>query len=167
MSEVVGTCPPEAGVTRTIARSTYAGLLTVSLATILFQILLTRIFSVTIWYHFAFVAISVAMFGFAAAGVLIQCFPKYFADQIITHRITVSSLLCGTSMVASFIVHLLLPAHTYSSILGSARVVTTYVVVCIPFFFSGIVVCLSLTRFPAQLAPCTQRISSAQPWPAP
>ena len=60
MSEVVGTCPPEAGVTRTIARSTYAGLLTVSLATILFQILLTRIFSVTIWYHFAFVAISVA-----------------------------------------------------------------------------------------------------------
>ena len=151
MSEVVGTCPPEAGVTRTIARSTYAGLLTVSLATILFQILLTRIFSVTIWYHFAFVAISVAMFGFAAAGVLIQCFPKYFADQIITHRITVSSLLCGTSMVASFIVHLLLPAHTYSSILGSARVVTTYVVVCIPFFFSGIVVCLSLTRFPAQV----------------
>ena len=34
----------------------------VGAATLLFEILLTRIFSVTMWYHFAFVAISLALF---------------------------------------------------------------------------------------------------------
>ncbi len=41
----------------------YAGLFCVTLATLMHEILLTRIFSVTMWYHFAFMAISIAMFG--------------------------------------------------------------------------------------------------------
>ena len=40
----------------------------VGAATLLFEILLTRVFSVTMWYHFAFVAISLALFGIAASG---------------------------------------------------------------------------------------------------
>ena len=42
---------------------TYAGLFMVTLATLMYEILLTRIFSVTIWYHYAFMAISIALFG--------------------------------------------------------------------------------------------------------
>ncbi len=54
-------------------------------------------------------------------------------------------------MVVSFLVHLLVLSKGQGSTLGSAQVVITYIVVCIPFFFSGIVVCLSLTRFAAQV----------------
>jgi len=36
----------------------------------MYEILLTRIFSVTMWYHFAFVAISVALFGMTLARSL-------------------------------------------------------------------------------------------------
>ena len=43
--------------------STYIGLFFVALATLMYEILLTRIFSVTMLYHFAFVALSLAMFG--------------------------------------------------------------------------------------------------------
>ena len=39
------------------------GLFCVTLSTLMHEIVLTRIFSVTMWYHFAFVAISVALFG--------------------------------------------------------------------------------------------------------
>jgi hypothetical protein len=53
------------------SRFTYAGLFLVALATITHQILLTRIFSVTMWYHFAFVAISIAMFGLTAGALLV------------------------------------------------------------------------------------------------
>ena len=42
---------------------TYVGLFLIALATLMYEILLTRIFSVTMWYHFAFVAVSIAMFG--------------------------------------------------------------------------------------------------------
>jgi len=45
------------------SRLTYLGLALISLATIVLEIVLTRIFSVTMWNHFAFVAVSIAMFG--------------------------------------------------------------------------------------------------------
>ncbi|MBI4863201.1 MAG: hypothetical protein HY815_23480, partial [Candidatus Riflebacteria bacterium] len=50
---------------------TYAGLFVVTLATLMYEILLTRIFSVTMWYHYGFVAISVAMFGMTVWALLL------------------------------------------------------------------------------------------------
>ncbi|MCH8162214.1 MAG: hypothetical protein IIB88_10020 [Chloroflexi bacterium] len=41
----------------------YGGLFFTTLSTLTYEILLTRIFSVTMWYHFAFVAVSVACVG--------------------------------------------------------------------------------------------------------
>lgn len=44
------------------------GLFLVTLSGLMFEIGLTRIFSATIWYHFAFVAISVALLGWGLGG---------------------------------------------------------------------------------------------------
>ena len=46
----------------------YLGVFLVTLSGLLFEIALTRIFSATIWYHFAFVAISVALLGWGLGG---------------------------------------------------------------------------------------------------
>ena len=40
-------------------------------ATIALELLLTRIFSVTMYYHFAFMVISIAMLGLSVSGVAI------------------------------------------------------------------------------------------------
>ena len=56
---------------QTASLSTYAGLFLIALSTLMYEILLTRIFSVTMWYHFAFVAISVAMFGMTAGALIV------------------------------------------------------------------------------------------------
>src|SRR4026208_1138841 len=40
-----------------------------TLATLLMELALTRIFSVVFYYHFAFLAISIALFGLGAGGV--------------------------------------------------------------------------------------------------
>ena len=40
-----------------------------TLATLLVELALTRIFSVVFYYHFAFLAISIALFGLGAGGV--------------------------------------------------------------------------------------------------
>ena len=58
---------PDAAPVRAGAR-TFAGLFLVTLSTLTYQLLLTRTFSVTMYYHFAFVAISVTMFGMAVGA---------------------------------------------------------------------------------------------------
>src|SRR5437016_1305276 len=46
-----------------------AAISTVSFATLLLELSLTRLFSVVLFYHFAFLAISVALLGLGAGGV--------------------------------------------------------------------------------------------------
>ena len=40
-------------------------------AILMIELALTRIFSVTMYYHFAFLAISIALFGLSASGVYV------------------------------------------------------------------------------------------------
>src|SRR5213082_313494 len=45
------------------------GVALISCALLMTELALTRIFSVTMYYHFAFLAISIALFGVSASGV--------------------------------------------------------------------------------------------------
>ena len=47
----------------------YLGVALTTLATLLLELALTRIFSVVFYYHFAFLSISIALFGLGAGGV--------------------------------------------------------------------------------------------------
>ena len=55
---------------------TYIGLFLTTLSLLQFELFLTRIFSVTMWYHFAFMAISLAMFGLAAGAIFVELMKK-------------------------------------------------------------------------------------------
>src|SRR5438477_5002665 len=48
-----------------------SGIAAVSAALLMTELALTRIFSVTMYYHFAFLAISIALFGLSASGVFV------------------------------------------------------------------------------------------------
>ncbi|HEX7508558.1 MAG TPA: hypothetical protein VF550_17425 [Polyangia bacterium] len=52
-----------------------------SCSTIAFELLLTRIFSVTMYYHFAYMVISIAMLGLSISGVSIYLFPRFFRPR--------------------------------------------------------------------------------------
>src|SRR5262245_11762856 len=115
----------------------------------MYEILLTRIFSVTMWYHFAFMAISIAMFGMTAGAVLVYFFPEYFKPERTNHHLGLFSLLFALSTVISFLIDLRIPFITSDQL----RIVSfTYLITAIPFVFSGICVSLALTRFPQQLS---------------
>ena len=62
-------------------RSTFIGLFLVTLATLAYQILLTRIFSVTIRYHFAFLTVSIAMLGMTIGAIAVYLFPVAFSKE--------------------------------------------------------------------------------------
>ena len=133
-------------------KKTYAGLFMVTLATLMYEILLTRIFSVTMWYHFAFMAISVTMFGMSVGAILVYAFPNYFTVERVKDLLALSSLGFAVSIVFSLLTHLSIPFAVHESIVGLYSIALTYAAVSLPFVFSGVCVCLALTKFPQQVS---------------
>lgn len=113
----------------------------------MYEILLTRIFSVTMWYHFAFVAVSVALFGMTVGALIVHLLPHRFPVELTKERLFQASLLFGVSIVLSFVTQLAIPFDPEWSLLGVYSIAFTYLVISVPFIFSGIVVSLTLTRF--------------------
>src|SRR6266849_1802737 len=135
-----------------LSKKSYAGLFLLTLCTLMYEILLTRIFSVTMWYHFAFVAISVAMFGMSAGAILVYQFPNFFTETRAKHHLALSCLLFAVTIVATFMTHLSIPFVVHKSLVGLYAIAFNYAVVSVPFIFSGIAVCLALTKFPSQVS---------------
>ena len=113
-------------------RSVYVGLFLLTLATIVYEIALTRIFSVTMWYHFAFVAISVAMFGMTVGALIVYLRPGWFHAEQLSYALGANALLFGVTIVLSLLTQLAVPFAVSMSLLGVYTVVLTYVVVAIP-----------------------------------
>jgi hypothetical protein len=131
--------------------ATYAGLFLVTLSTLMYEIALTRIFSVTMWYHFAFVAISVALLGLTAGALLVHLQPQRFRDANVRAILWRYSLLFSVSLALCFITQLSIPFMPARNLAAAWSVVLTCAVISVPFVFSGVVVCLALTRFPKQV----------------
>jgi hypothetical protein len=132
-------------------RGTYAGLFCVTIATLMFEILLTRIFSVTMYYHYAFLAISVAMFGMTAGAIAVYIRPGYFSPDRSKEHLARSASWFALAVVIGFLTHLCVPFVIHRSITGLVAVGLIYSSVSLPFFFSGICVSIALSRFPSQL----------------
>jgi spermine/spermidine synthase len=139
--------PVRAGV------GTFAGLFLVTLATLTYQLLLTRTFSVTMYYHFAFVAISVTMFGMAVGAIAVYLRPRLFVPERVARHLAIGSVLFAITIVLSYLTHLAIPFVIEPSVVSVYALGLTYAALSVPFVMSGIVVSLALTRFPKQVGP--------------
>ena len=136
-----------------MGKGTYAGLFVVTLATLMYEILLTRIFSVTMWYHYAFMAISIAMFGMTVGALAVYLWPGFFREERTRFHMAWSALLFSVTMVFSLMILLCFPLVTGPSVLALFSMGLNYAAISIPFAFSGLCVCLALTRFPGRVGP--------------
>jgi hypothetical protein len=128
--------------------SFYAGLGFVTAATLMLQIVETRIISVTSWYHLAFFVISIAMFGLTAGAVWVYLrAPDYRSDHL-SYHLTVASLAFALTMVGALLVQLTIVTSLPASVMSLVVWTEFAVALSIPFFFSGVVVSLALTRSP-------------------
>ncbi len=130
----------------------YGGLFLTTLSTLMYEILLTRIFSVTMWFHFAFVAVSVALFGMTVGALIVYLSPRRFPEERTQDRLYQATLLFSISIVVSFVTQLSIPFDPRWTLVSAYSIVLTYLVVSVPFVFSGISVTLVLTRFPGQIS---------------
>ncbi|MGH9407636.1 MAG: hypothetical protein ACRD3D_17590 [Terriglobia bacterium] len=123
-------------------------LFSVCAGTLMYEIVLTRLLSAVCWYYLAFVSISMAMFGMTVGALAVQLRPDFFSERQIAKRLGQASFAMAVSMPLALLTMLAVPidisysAETvYSFVLFSA-------IIAVPFFFSGVVVCLSLTKTP-------------------
>jgi hypothetical protein len=130
-------------------RSVYCGLFLITLATLVFEILLTRIFSITLWYHFAFMAISIAMFGITVGALIVHLRPGWFPPEKLRQRLGETALCFGLLVVISVLIHLFCPFDRED--LQWLVLAINFLVVALPFIASGVCVCLVLSRYPLQV----------------
>jgi hypothetical protein len=127
-------------------RALLAGLGLTSFAALLLELALTRLFSVVLFYHFAFLAISIALLGLGAGGVL-----AYLLKSRLT-RIPTRNLAAGLCMVNSVMVFLVLetvlhiPVTFEVSGINFLRLTAIYLAAAVPFFLTGILFSVVFAR---------------------
>src|SRR5882724_7730295 len=82
-------------------RALMAGVALTSFAALLLELALTRLFSVVLFYHFAFLAISIALLGLGAGGVFAYLWKVRLAN--IDTR-TLATRACMANAVLVFVV---------------------------------------------------------------
>jgi spermidine synthase len=130
----------------------YLGILLLSAATLLFEITLTRVFSVAQWYHFAFMVVSLALLGFGASGSFLSLFPRLMTKKI-NHILAVCAVLFSLSCLGSYLIVNSIPFDSYRLAWDSRQLlylVVYYLSLAIPFFFTGLALGAVLSRMPAQ-----------------
>src|SRR3989344_991086 len=119
-----------------IVKTDAIGIFFVSMAMLMYEILLTRIFSVTMMYHFAFMAVSLAMFGLAAGAVLVFRKMTNFNKAQIRRSAVLGSVFFSISSSLGTTIYAVAPVSIFIAFLFAS----------IPFVFGGMVITLALTR---------------------
>src|SRR6201993_4486826 len=91
---------PEVESGKAWERVLLAGIALSSFSSLLLELSLTRLFSVVLFYHFAFLAISVALLGLGAGGVFAYLRRDWLA-RFATRRL--AATLCTINAAAIFI----------------------------------------------------------------
>ncbi len=125
------------------------GIFVISLASLLHEFTMTRILSVSLWYHFAFMIISVALLGIGVSGVALSLFPKLLsrpADKLLT----LLSMIYAASVLLTFMISYYVPIDPFSLFTQKIQFVIIplyYILITIPFFLSGLIISTLLTKF--------------------
>ena len=113
----------------------YLGVVFTTLATLVLELSLTRLFSVVFYYHFAFLAISIALFGLGAGGV----FSYVVAARKGSFFGKLGVLAALNSVAVLFSLVFIITRQGQFSTLTLALI---YFASALPFFLSGTVVSL-------------------------
>jgi spermidine synthase len=101
----------------------------VSFTGLVLQVTLTRIFSITLFYHYAFMAVSVALFGWGLGGTVLHFFKQKF-----------HTLKLDIALVVLLVYSLFMPIYLFT--IRQFQVLPNYINLCyvislIPFFLAG------------------------------
>jgi hypothetical protein len=121
-------------------RLLFAGIFLIALSGLVLEVSITRIFSAAIWYHFAFVAVSVALVGLGASGLVVQHRVKKLKGKW-AENLTIFSAWGITIFIpiTLFVMHALASQVIYLPLF--------MVLFSVPFFLVGIIISAAFNAF--------------------
>jgi spermidine synthase len=135
----------------TPAGALLGGLALSSFAALLLELALTRLFSVVLFYHFAFLAISIALLGLGAGGVFAYLLRSRLAC-IETRRL--AALLCiGNALVVPVVLEIVLHVPVALEVSGKnfRRLTELYLSAAVPFLLTGLLFSVIFAREPRRI----------------
>lgn len=122
-----------------------------SFSALLLELGLTRLFSVVLFYHFAFLAISIALLGLGA-GAVFACLRREWMAQWPVERL--GAVLCAANACFIFAV-LEVVLHSAVSLNlnwpNFWRLTALYLASAVPFFITGLLFSIVFARHPARI----------------
>ncbi len=121
----------------------YFGIFLISLATLALEISLIRFFSISQWYHFAFMVVSISLFGIAASGT-------FLTIKKIKNPLFLSSILFSISAIIGFLILNNVTFDPNKAIVQFSHLfilLLYYIFLGLPFFFFGIIIAYSFSKF--------------------
>ncbi len=134
--------------------STLFALALVTACTLAQQVVITRLFSAVLAYHFSFLAISIALFGTGAAALIVYLKPGWFGED--THaELAKWTAIFGAALVVAplVLVRLELTGFDTPTTAFALNLAGACIVAAVPPFASGVVVALAIARFKEKIGP--------------
>ena len=132
-------------------RFVYTGIFFTCCSLLTFELLLTRVFAVCLWYHFAFFVISIAMFGMGLGGIFIQLKKGVFNQKTVYIKLFYFALLMAvTSLIAPAILFKTnIPQNIFLAFDGKTVLflAAAFFLSSIPFFFGGLITSIVFSHF--------------------
>ena len=120
----------------------YSGIFLVSLSILMYELVLTRVFSIIQWNYLAFMIISIAFLGYGASGTFLTITPslilKRDARQL-SFLLAFFALLYGLSILISIFLITRVPFDLYRLNVDYYQwlyLIIYYLAVALPFFFA-------------------------------
>jgi hypothetical protein len=132
-------------------RTLLPGIALVSFGALILELALTRLFSVILFYHFAFLAISIALLGLGTGGV----FAYLRRKQLTRYSTRRLGTTCSAANAISIAILLEIVLHVPVSLALSRgnllRLTVIYLVSAVPFFFTGLLFAAVYAREPERV----------------
>jgi spermidine synthase len=146
MSATMQAVPLVSSPTEIPERTVLAGLALTSFAALLLELALTRLFSVVLFYHFAFLAISIALLGLGAGGVFAYLLKAKLAR--VPTRALAARLCIANSVLVSVVLEIVLHVPVALTVTGKnfLHLSVLYLAAAVPFFLTGLLFSIVFAR---------------------
>ena len=112
----------------------------------MYEVVVTRLLSVISWYYLAFVSVSMAMLGMTAGALFVQLRSHFFTEEQMPKRLWQAAFAMAISLPLALVTMQSIPIDVDFSLQMFYSFVLFSAVMAVPFFFSGVAICLALTR---------------------
>src|SRR6267154_3268391 len=127
-------------------RTLLAGVALSSFSALLLELALTRLFSVVLFYHFAFLAISIALLGLGAGGVFAYLLKRRL--QRVPTRTLAARLCMINSVLVLLVLETVLHVPVALTVTGKnfLHLSALYLAAAVPFFLTGLLFSIVFAR---------------------